>query len=521
MLDAVVWIVFSLVIAAAAFFGGSFLQKRLSQQTTRDSQKDADKLMAESKKKIRAMEKDAELRVKEQELQSKIVFEKEIKERNQELTNLEKRFSQKEENLEKKITLVDTKEVDVNQRERNLIVREKTAESLENKRSELVNECLNKLENLAGMSTQEAKKQLLESMESEAKHEAAKMIKQVIDEASSKADKEAKKIIALSIQRLASDFVSERTVSTVILPNDDMKGRIIGREGRNIRALEAVTGVDFIVDDTPEAVILSAHNPVRREIARITLERLIADGRIHPGRIEELVVKVEEEVEKSIQQTGEQATFDVGVHGIHPEVIKLLGRLKFRTSFAQNVLAHSLEVAYISGIIAAELGQNIKLAKRAGLLHDIGKAVDHELEGSHANLGMELLRKYGESQKIIHAVGAHHDELDEHTILSIIVQAADALSGARPGARREMLETYIRRLDDLERIAKSHEGIEQSYAIQAGREIRIIVETSQVSDEDALVLSRDIAKQIENEMTYPGQIRVTVIREMRAVEYAK
>ena len=520
-MDVLITIILILLAAGAGLYGGYAAQKRFARKDTFDAQKEAERLLSEANKRIQAQEKDAELRIKEKQLQAQIEFEKETKDKGRELQNLEKRLTQKDESAEKKIAVLDAKEGEINQRERNLLVKEKTAQSLETKYGELVQEWKDRLEKLAGMSAQEAKARLIESMESQAKHEAAKMIKAVTDEAAAKADKEAKKIIALAIQRLAGDFVSERTVSVVPLPNDEMKGRIIGREGRNIRALEAATGVDFIVDDTPEAVILSAHNPVRREVARIVLERLIADGRIPPGRIEELVAKVGEEVEASVQQAGEQATFDVGVHGIHPDVIKLLGRLKFRTSFAQNVLQHSLEVAWISGIIAAELGQNVKLAKRAGLLHDIGKAVDHEVEGSHAQIGLDLLRKYGENQKILHAVGAHHNELPEHTILSIIVQASDALSGARPGARREMLETYVKRLEDLERIARSFNGIEKTFAIQAGREIRIIVENNQVSDEDAVVMARDMAKKIEGELTYPGQIKVTVIREMRAVEYAK
>jgi ribonuclease Y len=514
-------IVLILLAGGAGLYGGQALHKRFSKKEEYDAKGEAERLLAEANKRVQAQEKDAELRIKEKRLQAQIELEKETKEKTRELQNLEKRLLQKEENAEKKVTVVDAKEVELNHRERHLVIKEKAAQGLEAKYGELVQEWKDRLERLAGMSTQEAKARLIESMESEAKHEAAKMVKAVFDEAATKADKEAKKLIALAIQRLAGDFVSERTVSVVPLPTDEMKGRIIGREGRNIRALEAATGVDFIVDDTPEAVILSAHNPVRREVARITLERLIADGRIHPGRIEELVAKVTEEVETSIQQAGEQATFDVAVHGIHPELVKLLGRLKFRTSFAQNVLQHSCEVAWISGILAAELGQNVKLAKRAGLLHDIGKAVDHEVEGSHASIGQELLRKYGEAQKVIHAVAAHHDEVPDHTVLSIIVQAADALSGARPGARREMLETYVKRLEDLERIAKSFNGIEKTFAIQAGREIRIIVESNQVSDEDAVVMSRDMAKRIETELTYPGQIKVTVIREMRAVEYAR
>ncbi len=335
------------------------------------------------------------------------------------------------------------------------------------------------------------------------------------------ADKKAKEILSLAIQRYAGDYVAEKTVSVVPLPSDEMKGRIIGREGRNIRAIEAATGIDLIIDDTPEAVIISGFNPVRREVARLALERLIADGRIHPARIEEVVNKAVQDVDTAIREAGEQATFDVGVHGIHPEIIKLIGRLKYRTSYGQNVLQHSLEVAFLCGIMASELGLNVKQAKRAGLLHDIGKAVDHEIEGSHAVIGADLARKYGESPKIVHALAAHHEDEKPESILAVLVQAADALSGARPGARREMLETYVKRLDDLERIGTSFSGVSNCFAIQAGREIRVMVSSEEVSDEQSYVIARDIARKIENEMTYPGQIKVNVIRETRAVEYAK
>jgi ribonuclease Y len=353
------------------------------------------------------------------------------------------------------------------------------------------------------------------------RHESAKLIKKIEEETQVQGDKRAKEIIVAAIQRYAADYVAEETVSVVNLPNEEMKGRIIGREGRNIRALEAATGVDLIIDDTPEAVIISGFNPIRREIARITLERLITDGRIHPGRIEEIVTKAEQEMEQTIRESGERATFDVGVHGIHPELIKMIGKLKFRTSFAQNVFQHSLEVAFLAGAMASELNLNIKQAKRAGLLHDIGKAVDHEIEGPHALIGADLARKFGENQKIIQAIAAHHDDEKAQTTLSVLIQAADALSAARPGARREMLETYVKRLEELEKISYSFPGVSKAYAIQAGREIRVIVENEEITDADAAMLSRDIARKIENELSYPGQIKVTVIRETRAVEYAK
>ena len=362
---------------------------------------------------------------------------------------------------------------------------------------------------------------LLQSLEDEARYEAVKLAKKIEEEAREKADKKAKEIIALAIQRYAGEYVAEDAVSVVSLPNEEMKGRIIGREGRNIRALEAATGVDIIIDDTPEAVILSCFNPIRREVARVAIERLISDGRIHPARIEEIVGKVAEELDDKIKSAGEQAVFDAGVHNVHPEIIRLLGRLKFRSSYSQNVYQHSLEVAFISGIIAAELKLSIPGAKRAGLLHDIGKAVDHEVEGSHSAIGADLAKKYGESEEIVHAILAHHEEVPMASLLDVIVQAADALSGARPGARKEMLETYIKRLDELERIASSFTGVEKSYAIQAGREIRIVVSSDKVTDDGIFVLSKDIAKKVETELSYPGQIKVVVIRETRAVDYAK
>ena len=509
------------LILAIGGFAGYFLHRSLVKKRLSDAETQARQIIQDAKNKASSWEKEAELKLKDRRLQMQMEVEREAKETQQELDNLDKMLSQKEENLDRKVDFLDEKEIEVTTREKVLVVREAALDQQEKKYGALVSEWQSRLERLAAMSQEEAKQQLIRAMESEAKHEAAKMIREIEDAARSTADNEAKKITALAIQRLAGDYVAEHTVSVVNLPNDDMKGRIIGREGRNIRALEAATGVDFIVDDTPETVVLSCHNPVRREVARISLERLISDGRIHPGRIEEIVSKVTNEVDQDIIHTGEQATFDVGVHGIHPELVRLIGRLKFRTSYAQNILQHSIEVAFLSGVMAAELGQNVKLAKRTGLLHDIGKAVDHEVEGSHAIIGMDLARKYGEPKSVLHAIGAHHEEIKPDSVIDVIVQAADALSGARPGARREMLETYVNRLEDLERIAKDFDGVDMCYAIQAGREIRIIVQADRVDDDHTVVMSKDIARKVESELSYPGQIKITCIREHRSVEYAK
>ena len=496
---------------------GYAIHRSLSRKRLSDAESQAQRIIDDAKARAAAAAKEAELQLKDRQLQVQVEVEREAKERQREVDNWEKRLNLKEENLERKISLLDEKEIEVTGREKIVVVREAALDQQEKKYKALVDEWQVRLERVAAMTQDEAKQQLMHAMETEAKHEAARKIREIEEAARHTADNQAKKIISLAIQRYAGEYVSERTVSVVSLPNDDMKGRIIGREGRNIRALEAVTGVDFIVDDTPETVVLSAHNPVRREIARISLERLITDGRIHPGRIEEIVAKVSAEVEADIVQTGEQATFDVGVHGIHPELVKLIGRLKYRTSYAQNILQHSKEVAFLSGIIAAELGQDVKLAKRAGLLHDIGKAVDHEVEGSHAVIGMDLARKFGETEDIIRAIGAHHEEVKPESVIDVIVQAADAL----PGARREMLETYVKRLEDLERIAAGFDGVEMCYAIQAGREIRIIVQADKIDDDQTVMLSRDIARKVEAELSYPGQIKVVCIREHRAVDFAK
>ncbi len=490
-------------------------------QKRRKLDNDAVIMVAEAKKEAETVKKEAILQARDNLFQMKAEFEKESKESRKEFQNLEKRILQKEENLDRKVEALDKREAALVKREKQIGQQEKEVMDRQKELESLAEQERRKLESISGLSVQEAKEMLLRSVESEARHDAALIVKKIETEAREIGDRKAKDIISLAIQRYSGDYVAEKTVSVVTLPNEEMKGRIIGREGRNIRAIEASTGVDLIIDDTPEAVILSGFNPVRREVARVSLERLISDGRIHPARIEEIVEKVSAEIDTSIREAGEQAAFDVGVHGIHAELIKLVGKLKFRTSYAQNVLQHAREVAFLCGIMASELGINEKHAKRAGLLHDIGKAVDHEMEGPHAAIGADLARRYGESPSIVHAIAAHHEDIAAEGVMAVLVQAADALSGARPGARKELLETYVRRLEELERIAGSFNGISKAYAIQAGRELRIIVESNIVADADVVLLSRDIAKKIESELTYPGQIKVTVIREMRAVEYAK
>jgi ribonuclease Y len=511
-----------LVVAIAGGIGlGLLLHHKFTARRARSTQQRASKTIDEAEKRAAAITKEAEIQAKDLLFKSRTEFEEEVKERRQEILNMEKRLLQREENLEKRIDLFDQKESGFARRERVLAQQEKAVAEMENKLTAMIDQQRQLLERIAGISAEEAKDRLMQMVESQMRHESGKLIKKIEEETQTQAEKKAREIIVSAIQRYAADYVAEETVSVVTLPNEEMKGRIIGREGRNIRALEAATGVDLIVDDTPEAVIISGFNPIRREVARITLERLIKDGRIHPGRIEEIVNRAAQEIDQTIRESGERATFDVGVHGIHPELIKMIGKLKFRTSFAQNVFQHSLEVAFLAGVMAAELGMNVKQAKRAGLLHDIGKAVDHEIEGSHALIGAELAKKYGEHQRIIQAIAAHHDDEKPQAVLDVLIQAADALSAARPGARWEMLETYVKRLEDLEKISHSFPGVNKAYAIQAGREVRVIVENEEISDTDAAMLSRDIARKIENELTYPGQIKVTVIRETRAVEYAK
>jgi ribonuclease Y len=509
--------------------GGIFLgvlvwfwaRKRVVERQIDSIQDYSQKIINEAHGKAKTIKKEAMLHAKDTLFQMKLDFDKETKEKKDQIQALERRFFNKEENLEKKMEQYDQKERKIARRENDIKQLEEDVAKNQAQLEEFIAHQRQELERLAGMSRMEAKEVLIKSMESEARHDAAKLFRRIENETKEKAKVGAQEIIALAIKRYAGEYVTEKTVSVVNLPNEEMKGRIIGREGRNIRAIEAATGIDLIIDDTPEAVILSGFNPIRREVAKISLKRLIDDGRIHPARIEEIVGKVNKEIEASIKEAGEQATFDVGVHGINPEIVKLLGRLKYRSSHTQNVLQHSKEVSFICGVMASELGLNIKRAKRAGLLHDIGKAVDHEVEGPHALIGADLAKKYGESDDVVHAVAAHHEEVHNESILAILVQAGDTLSGARPGARQEMLESYVKRLEDLERIALSFNGVSKTFAIQAGREIRIMVEGEKVNDDQSFTLCKDIAGKIEKELSYPGQIKVTVIREVRAVDYAK
>jgi len=514
-------IIISAISFLVAVFIGFALARFVQKKKIGEYEKIGKKILEDAKKEADVMMREASIQAKDIVLQAKNELEQETKARRQELQNTERRLAQKEGNLDKKIELIDRKEDDLSKKDREALQKQSLLDTKIREHENLIIKGKERLEKISGLTGEEAKKMLMQAMEDEAKYESMKIIKKIEEEARERADKKAKEIIAFAIQRYAGDYVGEDTVSVVSLPNEEMKGRIIGREGRNIRALEAATGVDIIIDDTPEAVILSCFNPIRREVARISIERLISDGRIHPARIEEIVSKVAEEMEEKIKDSGEQAVFDLGVHNVHPEIIKLLGRLKFRSSYAQNIYQHSLEVAFICGAIASELRLNPKDAKRAGLLHDIGKAVDHEIEGSHATIGADLAKKYGENEEIVHSILAHHEDVETTSLLDVIVQAADALSGARPGARREMLETYIKRLEELERIANSFQGVEKSYAIQAGREIRIVVNSERISDDSINVISRDIAKKIETDLSYPGQIKVVVIRETRSIEYAK
>jgi len=503
---------------ASVFFWVRAKQERAE---TEAAQKTAARILEEAKKDASAIRKEAELHAKDSVLRERAEFEREVRDSRRELQNQERRLIGKEEAIDKRLESVDKRDGELARRDQAIKSREKQVEEQAAEYGRQFEESRRQLEQVAGLTREEAKRSLIDQMVEEAKHESAKRIRVIEEEAKEEAVRRSQKIVALAIERLAGDFVAERSVTVFPLPNDELKGKIIGREGRNIRALEAATGIDLIVDDTPETVVISGHNPIRREIARLSLEKLVSDGRIHPGRIEEVVRKSEQELEESIKEAGQKAIFDVGVHGVHPEIIKLLGRLKYRYSYAQNVLLHSIEAAFICGAMAAELGLNEKQARRAALLHDIGKAVDHEVEGSHAIIGAELARKYGESPKIVNAIAAHHEDVRAETILAPLVDAADALSGARPGARREMMETYTRRLEELERIVNEFKGVEKSYAVQAGREIRIMVQHDLISDDEASRMAREIARKIENEMTYPGQIKVTVIREMRAVDYAK
>ena len=517
-----IWMIFAIVgFALLGALVGFYLRQRLFKNHQASSEMLSTRIVDEAKKEAETIKKEAIIQAKENLLKVKTEFEKEARERKGELENLEKKIRAKEESVDKRIDQLSLKEASVESRDKSLVGREAAFNEKQERLNRMIEEQKQKLEMIAGISSEEAKNFLMQSMETEAKRDAASLIRKIEEDAKRMADKQAREIVAYSIQRYAGDFVAENTVSVVNLPSDEMKGRIIGREGRNIRAIEAATGIDLIVDDTPEAVVLSSFDPVRREVARISLERLISDGRIHPGRIEEIVKKVRTEVDTIIRETGERTSFDVGVHDIHPEIINLLGSLKFRKSFSQNVLQHSIEVAHMTGMMAAELKMNVKEAKRAGLLHDIGKAIDHEVEGTHAAIGADYARRFGESPRIVQAIATHHDDGRTNTLLGVLVQAADTLSAARPGARREMLETYVKRLEELEAIATSFSGVDKCYAIQAGREIRILVENEKISENDAVMLCKDIVKKIEKDLTYPGQIKVTVIRETRVSDFAR
>jgi len=483
--------------------------------------KDHEKIIEEAKKDSERIKKEAQLEAKDVIYQVKAEAEKELKERRSELNHLDKRLRQKEEILEKKYEQHEKREHDLSKQERDFTQKERALLEKEAKYEKMLKEQNQMLERISRLSSEEARQELLQKVQEESKFEAARLAKRIEDEARENAEKKAKEIIGFSVQRFSSDYVADNTVTAVSLPNDEMKGRIIGREGRNIRALEAATGVDLIVDDTPETVTISSFDPVRREIARLSLERLITDGRIHPTRIEEIVEKVNRDVEAHIREEGEKAIFDLGLSGIHPELVKLIGRLRYRTSYSQNVLQHSREVAYLAGMMAGELRTNIRLAKRAGILHDIGKAVDHEVEGSHQEIGANLAKKYGENNKVVNAILVHHGEGDPMTVEAALVASADALSAARPGVRKESIENYLKRIEKLEQMALAYQGVEKCYAIQAGREIRIIVKPEDVNDDMSSVISRELAKKIESEMSYPGQIKVTVIRESRYIEYAK
>ena len=510
---AVVWFVLMQKVKAS-YQKGYDDRKQKAESEFESAEKESQRLIGEAEKAAERKKRDALVEAREEIHKSRMELEKDVRERRLEIQRTERRLQQKDEALDKKMDTLEKKDEALNRQIREIEIRQADVDEVLQKQVE-------KLESISGLTVEDAKQYLLSSIEDEVKHEAAILVKDIHDRAKEEGNRKAKEVLSTAIQKCAADHASEITVSVVALPSDEMKGRIIGREGRNIRTLETLTGIDLIIDDTPEAVILSGFDPIRREVARIALEKLIVDGRIHPARIEEMVEKAKKEVENVIREEGDRATFETGVHGLHPEVIRLLGRLKYRTSYGQNVLAHAIEVSHLAGLMAAELGEDVTVAKRAGLLHDIGKSVDHEIEGSHVSIGADILRKYRESDEILNAVEAHHGDVEATSIISVLVQAADAISAARPGARRETLETYVKRLQKLEEIANSFPEVEKSFAIQAGREVRIMVKPEVVTDDTMILVAREIVKKIESDMDYPGQIKVHIIRETRAVEYAK
>jgi ribonucrease Y len=523
ILDPIILVIIAILAIGIplAWAGGMLVQKSLITRKIGEATEQSRRIVEEAQRNAETRLKDAAIEAKELAYKARVDLEKEVKERQKEIQQVERRLLQKEEQVSRRLDQLDRRDRDYHSKEEGLTTRERGLKELEERRLGLIDEQRRALERVAGLTAEEAKQRLLAQMEDEARREATLIGMRLEEEARQGADRKAREVLATTIQRLAPDYTVETAVSIVDLPSDDMKGRIIGREGRNIRALELATGVDLIVDDTPEAVILSGFDPFRREIARVSLERLIVDGRIHPARIEEVVEKVKAEFEERIQQEGEAALLELKIPRLHVELVKLLGRLRYRTSYGQNVLNHSKEVAWLAGAMAAELKANVQVAKRAGLLHDIGKAVDREMDGTHLEIGIDLLRKYGETEEVVHAMACHHGDYDPQTVEAVLVTASDALSAARPGARREILETYVKRLEKLEEIASSFKGVQKCFAIQAGREIRIIVDSKKIPDEQAIWLSRDIARKIEADLTYPGQIKVTVIRETRSIEYAK
>ena len=509
-----IWAAIAVAVAVLFFFIGVIYRKKVAEREISSAEDEARRIINEAIKGGENKKREMLVEAKEEIHKNRTEYEREVRERRADLQKQERRLQQKEESLDKKTDAFERKEEELRKRQASVLATQEEVSLIKKSQLEM-------LEKISGLTQDEAKHQILSSLENECRHDAALKIKEIEAETKENADRMAREVISIAIQRCAADHAAETTVSVVPLPNDEMKGRIIGREGRNIRTLESITGVDLIIDDTPEAITVSSFDPVRREVARLALEKLIADGRIHPTRIEDLVEKARKEVDRVIKQEGERASFETGVNNLHPELIKLLGRQKYRTSYGQNVLNHSIEVAHIAGLLASELGVDIPLAKRAGLLHDLGKSVDHEMEGSHVQLGVELARKYNESPDVIHAIEAHHNDVEPRTVIACLVQAADAISAARPGARRENVENYIRRLEKLEELTSTYPGVEKSYAIQAGREVRIMVKPEEVSEDNMILLARDLAKKIENELEYPGQNKLNVIRETKAVEYAK